>query len=149
MNYETDDLRSEHCLVLVPRKQVTDFNMAANRELYNSVYEQVRLLGLPYEIKETGGSVVIKISADIKQQSFNKEMEKFRFHNRRTLNGSSNSNWRSPESFNKKYVQISADVPSFPNLKFFQRPFTPPPAKLTASRPPAATSDLLVSSNQT
>ena len=50
--------------------------MDANRELYNFVYKQVRLLGLPYEIKESGGSVVIKISVDIKQQSFNKKKRK-------------------------------------------------------------------------
>ena len=64
--------------------------MAAS-ELFNSLYNQVRHLGLPYEIKEAGGSVIIKISSDFKN-SFNKEKEKFRFHTQITLKGSNNSN---------------------------------------------------------
>ena len=119
--------------------------------IYNSVYEQVRKLGLPYEIKESGGSVTIKISAEIKQESFYKKKEQFRFHTKRTLNGASSSDWKNPLNNNEKSVQISS---SFPNLQFFQTtppPQRPPPlsALPTSSPPPSTTPESLVSPNHT
>ena len=84
--------------------------MAVSSEIYNSVYEQVRLLGLPYKIKESGGSIVIRISVDERQKSFSKEREKLRFYSKRTFNGSSNSNWRKPEIFNDKSAQCSEQI---------------------------------------
>ena len=97
---------------------------------------------------------MIKISANLKRQSFEKENEKFRFHTERTLNGSDNLDWRKPHNYFEKSVQNS---PSFPNLKFFQttpppqRPCPPPPTAKpsTALRPPppSAASELLDSTN--
>ena len=127
--------------------------MAICSELYNPVYEQVRQLGLPYEIKESGGSVVIKITADNKQNSFSKEKEKFRFNTKRTFNGSSNLNWRSPANYNEKSVNISEQkIPfSFPSLQFFQT--TPPPQRSSqpppTSRPTASCPSAATSPNQT
>ena len=138
--------------ICVQAKRITDFKMAAFSDLYNSLYKEVRLIGLPYEIKESGGFILIKISANLKQQSFKKENEKFRFHTERTLNGSDNLNWRKPHNYSEKSVQSS---PSFPNLKFFQttpppqRPCPPPPTAKpsTALRPPSAASELWDSLN--
>ena len=101
----------------------------ASSELYNSLFQQVRKLGLPYEIKESAGSVVIKISPDTKH-SFRNEREKFRFRTNRTLNGSNNLNWRCPQN----YEERSLLSPLFPNLHFFQT--TPPPQRLSPSPPP-------------
>ena len=92
--------------------------------LFNSIYEQVRGLGLLYEIKESGGSVLIKISSDVKQ-SFSKEKEKFRFHTKRTINGSNNENWRNPKNYQEK-SDLSSH--SFPDIHFFQT--TPPPQRI-------------------
>ena len=139
--------------ICVQAKRITDIKMAACSDLYNSLYKQVRLIGLPYEIKESGGSILIKISANLKQQSFKKENEKIRFHNERTLNGSDNLNWRKPHNYFEKSVQNS---PSFPNLQFFQttpppqRPCPPPTAKPSTTLrppPPSAASELWDSPN--
>ena len=62
------------------QNSVTDFKMAVNRYI-NQLYKHVRDMGLPYEIKESGGSVIIKISADT-NNSFRKKEDKFRFHNK-------------------------------------------------------------------
>ena len=102
----------------------------ASSYLFNSIYEQVRGLGLPYEIKESGGSVLIKISSDFKQ-SFSKEKEKFRFHTKRTINGSNNQNWRNPQNYQEKSILSS---PSLPDIHFFQT--TPPPQRLPPPPPP-------------
>ena len=108
--------------------------MAVNRH-FNQLYEHVRDLGLPYEIKESGGSVIIKISADT-NNNFRKKEEKFRFHNKRTLNGSNNLNWRAPENFHET---SSIRNPSFPNLHFFKT--TPPPQRLPSPPPPPRSLD--------
>ena len=95
----------------------------------DSLYEQVRKTGLPYQIKESGGAIVIKISSDRKYQ-FNQSQEKFRFHTNRTFNGSSNKNWRLPQNFSEHSFHKR---PSFPDLTFFQS--TPPPKRLIPTPP--------------
>ena len=92
---------------------------------FNQLYESVRVLGLPYEIKESGGSVIIKIASNANQTKFRHTNEKFRFLTTRTFNGSSNQNWRTPISLNPIRT-------SFPDISFFRS--TPPPH--TTSRPP-------------
>ena len=116
---------------LVSRQNsATELKMAVS-ENFNILYQTVRQLGLPYEIKESSGSVLIKISADLKT-SFSKE--KFRFHTKRTMNGSNNLNWRSPNNYHEK---SNFSSPSFPNIQFFRT--TPPPTPPTprsCSSPP-------------
>ena len=92
---------------------------------FNKLYESVRGLGLPYEIKESGGSVIIKIASNSNQKCHHPN-EKFRFLTTRTFNGSSNQNWRTP-SFN-------AIRTSFPDVSFFR---TTPPPHTTPCPPPA------------
>ena len=102
----------------------------AIHELFNSVYDEVRKLGLSYQIQETGGSVTIKITRD--KYNFKQEnRETFRFRNSRSFNGSSNSNWRSPQKFNEVGNKTCS---SFPNLEFFQ--VTPAPSPQTPTYPP-------------
>ena len=96
----------------------------------NSLYEHVRKTGLPYQINESGGSIVIKISSNRKYQ-FNQSQEKFRFHTSRTFNGSSNKNWRSPENFSDNSFHKK---PSFPDITFFKS--TPPPQQPPPTSPP-------------
>ena len=105
---------------------VTDYTKmaATDTELINSVYEQVRKTGLPYQIKESGGSIVIRMSSDSKFK-FKNNQEKFRFHSTRTFNGSNNTNWRSPQIFSESSF---TSKPSFPDITFFQS--TPPPQRL-------------------
>ena len=62
------------------------------------------------------------------------------------FNGSNNSNWRRPDNFNEKSIQISEQTSSsFPSLQLVQttpppqRSVPPPTARLTASRLSAAT----------
>ena len=98
-------------------------------ELFNPVYEKVRELGLAYQIKESGNSVIIKISSN-NEHHIKQEKEKFRFHTTRTLNGSNNPNWRSPQNFYEKSLIRNS---CFPNFSFFQT--TPPPQYKT---PPSA-----------
>ena len=105
--------------------------MSAN---FNPLYEQVRQLGLPYQIKESGGSVLIKISSKNFQQ-FSNSNEKFRFHTSRTLNGSNNQNWRSPQNFQEKSILSGT---SFPDINFFRS--TPPPSYRSPPPPPPASS---------
>ena len=89
-------LRSEHCLCDLQTKPVTDCKMANDPFLVNQVYEKVRDLGLPYEIKESSGSVLIKIALtqNINQHRFHHPKEKFCFLSTRTLHGSQTPNWR-------------------------------------------------------
>ena len=93
--------------------------------VFNSVYEEVRKIGLPYQIKESGGSVLIKISSDIKHQ-YNQERGKFRFNTVRTFGGSENKNWRSPISYDEN-SERSFNRINFPDITFFQD--TPPPQR--------------------
>ena len=98
--------------------------------LFNPIYEQVRKLGLYYEIKETEGSTNIRISTERKTR-FRKE--KFRFLTTRTLNGSDSANWRKPENYEESRVNKNSTYNyKFPDLQFFCD--TPPPALPT---PPA------------
>ena len=81
------------------------------------VYEKVREIGLPYEIKELEGSVTIKILSTQTQQKVLHPAEKFQFLTQRTLNGSSTKNWRAPP---KKYEENSLNTRrSFPEISFF------------------------------
>ena len=111
----------------------------AAQEVFNPLYQQVRQLGLPYQIKESGGSIVIRISSDNKHY-FQQDKEKFRFHTMRTFNGSRNSNWRSPQNYEENSF-VNNDS-TFPDINFFrttpppQRP-TPPPTP-SAARPPVS-----------
>jgi hypothetical protein len=91
------------------------------------VYEKVRELGLPYQIKETGGSVIIKITSTSQYQNFQQTKEKFRFQTTRTFDGSSNPNWRAPQT----YIVFKTD---FPDINFFRR--TPPPQCKPSPPPP-------------
>ena len=91
--------------------------MAASN-VFNSVYEEVRKIGLPYQIKESGGSVLIKISSDIKHQ-YNQERGKFRFNTVRTFGGSENKNWRSPISYDDNSVRIFSRI-NFPDITFLK-----------------------------
>lgn len=107
-----------------------------SHELYNPIYEQIRKLGLPYQVKETGGSVTIQITADTKYD-FSHQNSKFRFKTSKTFNGSSNSNWRSP----KMFKDVSTPKQTFftlPSLEFFQ--LTPPPQRSSFPPPSPATS---------
>ena len=104
---------------------------------FNQLYKKVRELGLPYEIKESEGSVIIKITADTNYS--------FRNHNKRTLNGSNTSNWRDPQHFHEQSIIRS---PSFPTLNFFQTtpppksaPLTPPPPPVSPIPPPVSYSE--------
>ena len=97
-------------------------------ELYNPIYELIRKLGLSYEIKESGTSVIIRISADTKY-NFNPQDKKFRFQTSRAFNGSSNRNWRSPRTFEETSAHSK-----LPSIEFFRS--TPPPMSPT-KRPPA------------
>ena len=97
-------------------------------ELYNPIYEQIRKLGLSYEIKESGTSVIIKISADSKY-NFNPQDKNFRFQTSKTFNGSSNRNWRSPRTFEETSAHSK-----LPSMEFFRS--TPPPIS-PRKRPPA------------
>ena len=86
------------------------------------VYQKVRELGLPYQIKETEGSVIIKITSSSQYQNFQQTKEKFRFQTTRTFNGSSNPNWRAHQTYNETSLVLKTD---FPDINFFRR--TPPP----------------------
>jgi hypothetical protein len=102
---------------------VTKLKMSAT---LNPVYKTIRELGFSYEIKESGGSVIIKIESLVKPQLFNNSKEKFQFQTTRTLNGSENRNWRSPQNYEKNsYLPRK----SFPDINFFQS--TPPPSYKT------------------
>ena len=102
---------------------------------FDQLYKQVREIGLPYQINEAGGSVVIKISSNIYQKQFSKPREKFRFNSTRTFNGSDTLNWRSPENYQE------ASTLFFPNINFFRS--TPPPTmRPSVSTPPAVSSSL-------
>ena len=103
----------------------------------SSLYEEVRRIGLPYQIKESGGAIVIRIFSDRKYQ-FNQNQEKFRFHSSRTFNGSSNANWRSPQNFSENSFSNKPSA-HFPNITFFQS--TPPPQK---QMPPPQTNEFLI-----
>ena len=96
----------------------------------NPLYEQVRELGLPYQIRESGGSVIIKISSNNQPQPFKNTREKFRFHTSITLNGAESPNWRSPN------FEENSSFPktSFPDSNFFR--CTPPPSFETLPPPP-------------
>ena len=111
-------LRSEHCLCDLQTKPVTDCKIS-DTFLVNQVYEKVRDLGLPYEIKESGGSVLIKIALtpNINQLQFHHPKEKFRFLTTRTLHGSQTPNWRAPKSYNENSVPNQT---SFPDISFFR-----------------------------
>ena len=106
----------------------------ADHELVNHLYQQVRQLGLPYQIKESGGSIMIRISSDNKHY-FHQDKEKFRFHTMRTFNGSSNSNWRTPQNYEEN--SFANNDSSFPDIKFFRT--TPPPQTSTPPPIPSAT----------
>ena len=86
------------------------------------------------QIKESGGSVLIKISSKNFQQ-FSNSNEKFRFHTSRTLNGSNNQNWRSPQNFQEKSILSGT---SFPDINFFRS--TPPLSYVSPPPPPPASS---------
>jgi hypothetical protein len=102
---------------------------------FNPLYKQVRQLGLPYQIKESAASIIIKISSKTQQHQFNNSREKFRFHTTRTYNGSNNPNWRSPLNFEENLILLRT---SFPDISFFQS--TPPPShRVTPPPPPAST----------
>ena len=97
--------------------------------MFDQLYENVRDLGLPYKISESGGSVIIKISSNIKQsQQLQQKKEKFRFNSVRTINGSDNLNWRAPQTYNEDF--LTSRTP-FPDISFFRN--TPPPDLTTAS----------------
>ena len=95
------------------------------------VYEKVRELGLPYQIKETGGSVIIKITSTSQYQNFQQTKEKFRFQTTRTFDGSSNPNWRAPQTYKETSLVFKTD---FPDINFFRR--TPPPQCKPSPPPP-------------
>ena len=111
--------------------------MSISNQLFNPIYEEVRKLGLSYEIKESAGSTVIKISVENKND-FSRGREKFRFQTSRTVNGSSQVNWRKPQMSQ----EIFPTKVSFPDINFFRA--TPPPANkpsvmsLPLSSPPSA-----------
>ena len=67
-----------------PQIPVTEYKMAVH-DLFNSVYDEVRKLGISYQIQETEASVTIKITSDsnFKQES----RETFCFRSSRSLLG--------------------------------------------------------------
>ena len=106
----------------------------SNSFVFNKVYDEVRSLGLPYEIQESGGNVMIKISSSSsinQKQSFKNSKEKFRFLTSRTLNGSRQPNWRVPPSSNENSYAVIRK--SFPDIEFFRR--TPPPNHVAPPSP--------------
>ena len=116
------------CLV----EPVTEFKMAASN-IFNTLYEQVRNLGVPYEIKESEGAVVIKLSTN-KKYSCNQQSAKFRFNTKKTINGSSTPNWRSPRHQFIEHSSSSVDQSKgFPDFHFFQ---TTPPPQISCLPPP-------------
>ena len=117
-------------LLCIQTKPVTGLKMSAS---FNSLYEHVRQLGLPYQIKESGGSINIKISSKIQQHQFSNSREKFRFHTTRTFNGSNNLNWRSSQNFEENSLLSRT---TFPDINFFQS--TPPPSYAVPPPPPPA-----------
>ena len=104
----------------------------SNSSQLNQVYNQVRNLGVPYEIKESSGSVIIKISSSHCKQQIFRPIEKFRFHSTRTLNGSSNLDWRAPRNYEES---VGSNKLSLPDIQFFRT--TPPPYCHTSSSPPS------------
>ena len=104
----------------------------SNSSQLNQVYNQVRNLGVPYEIKESSGSVIIKISSSHCKQQIFRPKEKFRFHSTRTLNGSSNLDWRAPRNYEES---VGSSKSSLPDIPFFRT--TPPPYCHTSSPPPS------------
>ena len=89
---KTDMLRIAQNQIIT--KVVTGFKMAVSSSL-DIVYDQVRRFGLPNQIKESGGSVLIRIW----NKQFNHNRDKFRFHTRICFNGSENTNWIAPNIF--------------------------------------------------
>ena len=107
----------------------------ATQNVFNQIYDEVRKTGLHYEIKESGGSLIIRISSDSRHQ-FNQNKEKFKFRTSRTFNGSNNVNWRSPKTFEEN----SCSRPSFPDIAFFRStppPTAPPPTQRTTASSPS------------
>lgn len=98
----------------------------------NLLYKNVRELGYPYQIKETGGSIIIQISASNQSKSIHHSRKKFRFHTSRTLNGSDTQNWRNPQTFTDASLSNRSD---FPDIAFFRR--TPPPPHARPPPPPS------------
>ena len=96
--------------------------------MFNNLYEEVRNLGLPYKIDESGGSLIIKISLNIKQKQSQQNKEKFRFNITRTFNGSGNLNWKAPQTYKEDFMNTRT---SFPDIDFFRK--TPPPLLAKAS----------------
>ena len=111
--------------------------MSVMTQLFNPIYEEVRKLGLSYEIKESHGATVIKISVDNKK-TFRPRKEKFRFSTTKTLNGSSQLNWRNPQFYQENEAVIDS---SFPDIHFFRN--TPPPAPPRTPCNPSSTPTLL------
>ena len=111
--------------------------MSVMTQLFNPNYEEVRKLGLSYEIKESHGATVIKISVDNKK-TFRPRKEKFRFSTTKTLNGSSQLNWRNPQFYQENEAVIDS---SFPDIHFFRN--TPPPARPRTPCNPSSTPTLL------
>ena len=111
--------------------------------IFDPVYEQVRKLGLNYQIKESGGSVMIRISSNKQQNVKQGSKEKFRFQTSRTFDGSSNLNWRIPTQSDKFCENNSINKPPFPTIDFFQ--CTPPPRKtcIPPPTPPPVTACIL------
>jgi hypothetical protein len=126
--------------------QIYTFKMAT-QNVFNQIYDEVRKTGLPYQIKESGGSLIIRISSDSRQQ-FNQNKEKFKFSTSRTFNGSNNVNWRSPKTFEEN----SCSRPSFPDITLFRStpPTTAPPPtqRTTASSPSTSDAATAVSATQ-
>ena len=63
--------------------------------------------------------------------------ETFRFHSRRSFNGSSNPNRRSPQTFSEVSIGNTTCY-SFPNVEFFQVTPAPPPKSPTYPPTPPA-----------
>ena len=118
---------------------VSDHNGYCPKSLFNPIYEQVRISGLYYEIKEYPGSTFIKISTN--KNIYYRQREKFRFRNTRTFNGASTLNWRKSETFHETTTFSQNSSAKFPDFSFFQNTPAPTPApRLCGTMPRPTTS---------